>query len=202
MMVGGRAAHTVGRSDQCGGTDGLLVLIYFRVPEWRMRVRCPHTKVVTIATTTTATRRWTGGTRGRWVRSVWGSGGCAFVAHAPKSSPSPPLPPPLVGGRVARAVDGLDRCGGTDGLLILIYFWVPEWWMRIRCPRTKVVAIAATTTATRRWMGGTRGQWVGSVWESGQPARPHLFQGARVVDACSSPTHQSHRRRCHYHRHS
>jgi hypothetical protein len=44
------------------------------------------------------------------------SGGGAFVAHAPKSSPSPPPPPPLIGGRTARAVEGSDRCGGTDGL--------------------------------------------------------------------------------------
>jgi hypothetical protein len=96
------------------------------------------------------------------------SGGCAFVAHTPKSSPSPPLPPPLVGGRAARAVDGSDRCGGTDGLLVLIFFRGPEWWMRVRRPRTKVVAVAATTAATRRWTGGARGRRVGSVWGNGR----------------------------------
>jgi hypothetical protein len=44
------------------------------------------------------------------------SGGGAFVACAPKSSLSPPPPPPLIGGQVAHTVEGLDRCGGTDGM--------------------------------------------------------------------------------------
>jgi hypothetical protein len=74
----------------------------------------------------------------------------------------------MVGGQAARAVDGSDRCGGMDGLLVLIYFRVPEWWMCIRHPRTKVVAVAATTTATHRWTGGTRGQQVGLVWGNGR----------------------------------
>ncbi|KAI0278745.1 hypothetical protein BC826DRAFT_976140 [Russula brevipes] len=44
------------------------------------------------------------------------SGGGTFVAHTPKSSPSPPPPPPLIGGQAARAVEGSDRCRGTDGM--------------------------------------------------------------------------------------
>ncbi|KAI0286220.1 hypothetical protein BC826DRAFT_972768 [Russula brevipes] len=91
--------------------------------------------------------------------SVWGpSGRGAFVAHAPKSSPSLPPPPPLVGGWVAHAVEGSDRWGGTDG-------------MRVRRPHTNIIAFAATTTATRRWMGGAHGRGVGSVWGNGQHDR-------------------------------
>jgi hypothetical protein len=121
--------RAVDGSDRCGGTDGLLVLIYFRVPEWWMRVRRPRTKVVAVAATTAATRRWTGGARGRGVGSVWGNG----------------------------------RHG-----VVLVFFRGPEWWMRVHCPCTKVVAVAATTTATRRWTGGVHGRGVGLVWGNGR----------------------------------
>jgi hypothetical protein len=81
------------------------------------------------------------------------SGGCAFIAHAPKSSPSPPPRPPLVGGRAARAVEGSDRCRermacqwGRPRL-----FRGPEWWRRVRRPQTEVVAVDTATAATHRW---------------------------------------------------
>jgi hypothetical protein len=90
------------------------------------------------------------------------SGGGAFVAHAPKSSLSPPPPPPLVGGRAACAVEGSDRWGERTA-------WGRprgcRWWRRVCRPRTEVVAVAATTTATCRWTGGVCGRGVGSVGE-------------------------------------
>jgi hypothetical protein len=114
-----------------------VVLVVFRGPEWWMHVRRPRTKVVAVAAATAATRRWTGGARGRGVGSVWGtggmpvgssssfsggpSGGGAFVAHTPKSSPSTPPSPPLIGGRTVRAVVGSGRCGGTDGGVVLVF---------------------------------------------------------------------------------
>jgi hypothetical protein len=102
----------------------------FRGPEWRRRVRRPHTEVVTVDIAIAATHRWTDGAHSRGFGSVWGngrrgrprfsrgsSGGGAFVAHTPKSSPSTPPPPPLIGGRTVRAVEGSGRCVGerTEG---------------------------------------------------------------------------------------
>jgi hypothetical protein len=46
----------------------------FRGPEWRRRVRRPHTEVVTVDTAIAATHRWTDGARGRGFGSVWGNG--------------------------------------------------------------------------------------------------------------------------------
>jgi hypothetical protein len=43
------------------------------------------------------------------------SAGGALVAHTPKSSPSTPPLPSLIGGRAVRVVEGSGRCGGTDG---------------------------------------------------------------------------------------
>jgi hypothetical protein len=133
----------------------------FRGPEWRRRVRRPHTEVVAADAATAATHRWTDGARGRGFGSVWGngrrgrprlsggpSGGGAFVAHTPKSSPPTPPPPPLIGGQTVRAVEGSERCGGTDGGVVLV------------------------------------------------------FQGARVAEARSSPTHRSRQRRRRHRRHS
>jgi hypothetical protein len=100
---------------------------------WR-HIRCPHTEVIAIDTTTTATHRWTSGTCGQGVGLVWGnrwqghphlsgglSAGGAFVAHTPKASPSTPPPLPLIGGRVAHTVKGLCQCGGMDGRVVLIF---------------------------------------------------------------------------------
>jgi hypothetical protein len=111
-----------------------VVLIVFRGPEWWRRVRRPHTEVVAVDTATATTHRWTDGARGRGFRTVWGngrrgrprlsggpSGGGAFVAHTPKSSPSTPPSPPLIGGRTVRAVEGSGRCGGTDGGVVLVF---------------------------------------------------------------------------------
>jgi hypothetical protein len=53
----------------------------------------------------------------------------------------------------------------------------PEWWRHVRRLHTKVVAIDAATAATHRWMSGTRGRRVGSVWGNGRPGRPRLSGG-------------------------
>jgi hypothetical protein len=98
----------------------------FRGAEWWRRVHRPHTKVVAIDATTTATHRWTDGARGRGFRSVWGngrwgrprlsrglSGGGTFIAHTPKSSPSMPPPPPLIGGQTVHVVEGSEWLWGN-----------------------------------------------------------------------------------------
>src|SRR3984893_1661704 len=102
---------------------------FFRGPEGGTGVRRRHAEVIAVDAATAATHRWTSGARGRGVGSVWGNGrrgrpclsggpsaGGAFVAHTPKSSLSTPPPPPLIGGRTVRAVEGSDQWRGADGM--------------------------------------------------------------------------------------
>jgi hypothetical protein len=76
--------------------------------------------------------------------------------------------------------------------------WGPEWWRRVCRPRTEVVAVAATTTATCRWTGGVCGRGVGSVGGADGMGSSSRVQ---MVEARLSPTHRSRRRRRHHHRH-
>src|ERR1700730_6234854 len=65
----------------------------------------------------------------------------------PKSLPSLP---PLVGGRAARVVEGVDGWGNGQHRVILVFFRGPEWWRHVRCPHTEGIAVDATTAATHR----------------------------------------------------
>jgi hypothetical protein len=156
-------------------------------PERWRRVRCPHTEVVAVDAATAATHRWTGGARGRGVGpggdgrrgrphlSGAPSAGGAFVAHTPKSSPLTPPPPPLIGERAVRAVEGSDRVGERTACRPRLF--QAGWWRRVRRPHTEVVAVDAATAATHRWTGSARGRGVGSGGERTACCRPRLFQG-------------------------
>src|SRR3984893_22115 len=133
-LVGWRAARAVEGSDRWGNGRHGVVLVFFRGPEWWRHVCRPHTEGVAVDAATATTHRRTSGTRGRGVGSGWGNGrwghphlsggpsaGGAFVTHTPKSSPSTPLPLPLIGGRAVRAVEGSGQCGGTGGRVVLVF---------------------------------------------------------------------------------
>jgi hypothetical protein len=127
--------------------------------------------------------------------SVWGpSGGGAFVAHTLKSLPSTPPPPPLIGGRAARAVEGLDRWGNgrhgapSGGGVFVAH--MPNSLLSTPLPPPLIGGQTARVVEGSGRRGGTDGVVV------------LVFQGARVVEARSSPTHRSHRRRRRHRRHS
>src|ERR1700730_15866918 len=165
------------------------------------------------------------------------------ACSSPTHLKSLPLLPPLVGGRVARTVEGSDRWGDGRHGVVLVFFRGREGWRPVRRPHTEGVAVDAATAATHRWTSGACGRGVGSVWGNGRRGHPCLsggpsgggafvahtakaspsiprplpliggqaartvegsgqcggtggrvvliFQGARVLEARSSPTHQS-----------
>jgi hypothetical protein len=77
---------------------------------------------------------------------------------------------------VARAVERLDRWGGTDGAVVLI-FQGPECWRCVRRPHAEHVAVDAATAATHRWTGSARGRGVGPEGGNGQHESSLCFSG-------------------------
>jgi hypothetical protein len=124
------------------------------------------------------------------------SGGGAFVTHALKSSPSLPPPPPLIGGQVARVLRGWVGVGEQMAGVIFVFFRGPEWWRHVCHLRTKVIAIAATTATTCRWMRAEMGRGIvldykrESILLNAKRDRKHLPM-ASLRDVCSTSSEEN-----------